>query len=92
MGAGPWKFVSWNANEKVVVTRADKYWRTDRGFVDGIDDLPLMAGLAVAGEARFDATLVAADGALIIGLAAGVVCYLSAVWLKRLLACTFVML
>ena len=37
VGAGPWKFVSWSANEKVVVTRADKYWRTDRGFVDGIE-------------------------------------------------------
>jgi len=37
VGAGPWKFVSWSANEKIVVTRADKYWRTDRGFVDGIE-------------------------------------------------------
>ena len=37
VGAGPWKFVSWSANEKVVVTRADKYWRADRGFVDGIE-------------------------------------------------------
>ncbi len=37
VGAGPWKFVSWSANEKVVVTRADKYWRPDRGFVDGIE-------------------------------------------------------
>jgi ABC-type transport system substrate-binding protein len=37
VGAGPWKFVSWSANEKLVVTRADKYWRQDRGFVDGIE-------------------------------------------------------
>lgn len=37
VGAGPWKFVSWGANEKVVVTRADNYWRKDRGFVDGIE-------------------------------------------------------
>jgi ABC-type transport system substrate-binding protein len=37
VGAGPWKFVSWSANEKIVVTRADKYWRSDRGFVDGIE-------------------------------------------------------
>ncbi len=37
VGAGPWKFVSWSANEKIVVTRADKYWRADRGFVDGIE-------------------------------------------------------
>jgi ABC-type transport system substrate-binding protein len=37
VGTGPWKFVSWSANEKIVVTRADKYWRADRGFVDGIE-------------------------------------------------------
>ena len=37
VGAGPWKFVSWSANEKIVVTRADKYWRQDRGFVDSIE-------------------------------------------------------
>jgi ABC-type transport system substrate-binding protein len=37
VGAGPWKFVSWADNQKIVVTRADKYWRTDRGFVDGIE-------------------------------------------------------
>ncbi|MGV2980708.1 ABC transporter substrate-binding protein [Camelimonas sp. ID_303_24] len=37
VGAGPWKFVSWADNQKVVVTRNDNYWRKDRGFVDGID-------------------------------------------------------
>ena len=37
VGAGPWKFVSWADNQKIVVMRADKYWRTDRGFVDGIE-------------------------------------------------------
>lgn len=37
VGAGPWKIVSWAANEKVIVTRADHYWRKDRGFVDGIE-------------------------------------------------------
>ena len=37
VGAGPWKFVSWADNQKIVVARADKYWRTDRGFVDGIE-------------------------------------------------------
>lgn len=37
VGTGPWKFVSWSANEKIVVTRADKYWRQDRGFLDGIE-------------------------------------------------------
>lgn len=37
VGAGPWKFVSWADNQKVVVARNDNYWRKDRGFVDGID-------------------------------------------------------
>lgn len=37
VGAGPWKFVSWADNQKIVVTRNDKYWRNDRGFVDGIE-------------------------------------------------------
>lgn len=37
VGAGPWKFVSWSDNQKVVVARHDKYWRNDRGFVDGIE-------------------------------------------------------
>jgi len=37
VGAGPWKFVSWADNQKVVVTRNDNYWRKDRGFVDGIE-------------------------------------------------------
>lgn len=58
VGAGPWKFVSWSANEKVVVTRADKYWRADRGFVDGIEFsiIPELAtGLraVVAGQGDF---------------------------------------
>ncbi len=37
VGTGPWKFVSWAANEKIVITRADNYWRQDRGFLDGIE-------------------------------------------------------
>jgi len=37
VGAGPWKFVSWADNQKVVVARNDNYWRKDRGFVDGIE-------------------------------------------------------
>ncbi|MEN9317396.1 MAG: hypothetical protein RIS35_3789 [Pseudomonadota bacterium] len=37
VGAGPWKFVSWADNQKIVVKRHDKYWRNDRGFVDGIE-------------------------------------------------------
>ena len=37
VGTGPWKFVSWADKEKISVRRFDKYWRKDRGFVDGID-------------------------------------------------------
>jgi len=37
VGAGPWKFVSWTDNEKVVVTRYDKYWRPNRPYLDGIE-------------------------------------------------------
>ena len=37
VGAGPWKFVSWADNQKIVTTRHDRYWRSDRGFLDGIE-------------------------------------------------------
>ncbi len=37
VGAGPWKFVSWADQEKVVVTRYDKYWRPNRPYLDGIE-------------------------------------------------------
>ncbi len=37
VGAGPWKFVSWADNQKIVVTHYDKYWRTDRGYLGGIE-------------------------------------------------------
>lgn len=37
VGAGAWKFVSWNDNEKVVVTRNDKYWRPNLPHLDGIE-------------------------------------------------------
>ncbi len=58
VGAGPWRFVSWADNEKIVVSRADNYWRKDRGFVDGIEFsiIPELAtGLraVVAGQNQF---------------------------------------
>ena len=58
VGAGPWRFVSWADNEKIVVSRADNYWRKDRGFVDGIEFsiIPELAtGLraVVAGQGDF---------------------------------------
>jgi len=37
VGAGPWKLVSWADNQGVSLVRHDKYWRDDRGFVDGIE-------------------------------------------------------
>lgn len=39
VGAGPWKFVSWMGNEKVVVARNETYWRPGRPYVDGIEFL-----------------------------------------------------
>ncbi|NDG42836.1 MAG: peptide ABC transporter, partial [Betaproteobacteria bacterium] len=37
VGAGPWKFVNWTDNEKVVVARYEKYWRPNRPYLDGIE-------------------------------------------------------
>ncbi|MGL4285817.1 MAG: ABC transporter substrate-binding protein [Phreatobacter sp.] len=37
VGTGPWKFVSWTDNEKVVVTRNERYWRAGRPHLDGIE-------------------------------------------------------
>jgi peptide/nickel transport system permease protein/peptide/nickel transport system substrate-binding protein len=37
VGAGPWKFVSWTDNQKVVVTRNTSYWRGGLPYLDGIE-------------------------------------------------------
>jgi peptide/nickel transport system permease protein/peptide/nickel transport system substrate-binding protein len=37
VGAGPWKFVRWNDNEIVVVTRHEDYWRKGKPYLDGIE-------------------------------------------------------
>ncbi|MFT4102731.1 MAG: ABC transporter substrate-binding protein [Burkholderiaceae bacterium] len=37
VGAGPWKFVSWSDNQKIVVTRNDAYWRPGMPYLDGIE-------------------------------------------------------
>ena len=37
VGAGRWKFVSWADNQKLVVTRNDKYWRAGQPALDGIE-------------------------------------------------------
>ena len=36
-GAGPWKFVSWADNERVIVTRNPRYWAPGRPLLDGIE-------------------------------------------------------
>jgi len=37
VGAGPWKFVSWADNQKLVVTRNENYWRKGLPHMDGIE-------------------------------------------------------
>jgi ABC-type transport system substrate-binding protein len=37
VGAGPWKFVRWNDNEIIVVTRHEDYWQKGRPYLDGIE-------------------------------------------------------
>lgn len=37
VGAGPWKFVSWTDNEKIVLTRHDNYWKPGRPYPDGVE-------------------------------------------------------
>lgn len=37
VGAGPWKFVSWTDNDKIVLTRHDKYWQPNLPHLDGIE-------------------------------------------------------
>jgi ABC-type transport system substrate-binding protein len=37
VGTGPWKLVAWNDNEKVLLTRNEKYWKPNRPYLDGIE-------------------------------------------------------
>ena len=37
VGAGPWRFVSWQNDEKVTVARHPQYWRQGRPYLDGIE-------------------------------------------------------
>jgi peptide/nickel transport system permease protein/peptide/nickel transport system substrate-binding protein len=36
VGTGPWKFVSWHNNEKIVYTRNESYWKPGLPYLDGI--------------------------------------------------------
>jgi peptide/nickel transport system permease protein/peptide/nickel transport system substrate-binding protein len=58
VGTGPWRFVSWTDNAKLVVARNETYWRKGRPYLDGIEFqiIPeLNTGLrsVVAGENDF---------------------------------------
>lgn len=37
VGAGPWKFETWDNNERIVVSRNPKYWRDGMPHLDGIN-------------------------------------------------------
>lgn len=39
VGAGPWKFVSWADNDKIVLTRNETYWKPNRPYTDGVEIL-----------------------------------------------------
>ena len=74
-------------NTQIAAAAATVSWMVIEWLVAKKPSILGMLSGAVAGLVAITpaAGFVAADGALIIGLAAGVVCYLSAVWLKRLL-------
>ncbi|MBV9748449.1 MAG: peptide ABC transporter [Acetobacteraceae bacterium] len=36
VGTGPWKFVQWDNNNQVILTRNPDYWRRDLPYLDGI--------------------------------------------------------
>jgi peptide/nickel transport system substrate-binding protein len=38
-GAGPWKFVSWADNDKIVLTRNESYWKPNKPYTDGVEIL-----------------------------------------------------
>ncbi len=37
VGTGAWKIVTWADNDKVIVTRNEKYWKPGRPYLDGIE-------------------------------------------------------
>ncbi|HAJ47817.1 MAG TPA: ammonia channel protein, partial [Alphaproteobacteria bacterium] len=75
------------ANTQIAAAAATVSWMMIEWLIAKKPSILGMLSGAVAGLVAITpaAGFVAADGALIIGLIAGVVCYLSAVWLKRML-------
>jgi len=58
VGTGPFKFVSWQDNDRVVLTRNDSYWRNGLPYLDGvvvriISEQPTGLRSIVAGENDF---------------------------------------
>jgi ABC-type transport system substrate-binding protein len=37
VGTGPWKFVSWQDNDRLIVTRHEKYWKPGLPHLDGLN-------------------------------------------------------
>ena len=55
VGTGPFKFVSWQDNDRIVLTRNDSYWRSGLPYLDGlvlriIGEQPTGLRSVVAGE------------------------------------------
>lgn len=37
IGTGAWRFVSWQDNDRIILTRNDKYWRSGLPYLDGLN-------------------------------------------------------
>ena len=58
VGTGPWKFVSWAENERVVMARNEAYWKPNRPLLDGLNfqiipELPTGLRSVTAGQNDF---------------------------------------
>ena len=69
VGTGPFKFVSWQDNNSIVLNRNENYWRKDLPYLDGIDfriinELNTAVRAVVAGEADIAINLQAPQKAI----------------------------
>jgi ABC-type transport system substrate-binding protein len=69
VGTGPFKFVSWQDNNSIVLNRNESYWRKDLPYLDGIDiriinELNTAVRAVVAGEADLAINLQAPQKAI----------------------------